>query len=214
MCYYKTVLFYKMQNELNQREMELLCLSPREILKAAFELTYKREILFLFGESSPDFLSDEVIKQLCGLKYPLDTLYLTWLKEDSSVSDMMRSCVESYCQDRFPAQYSGNQEKYELVEVCGQKALFSNGRISDKDIPDGMYHYDLREGDGRHTNFASIEPYVLVDFAGAIITLRPIDFGTDGFIELDYDTEPNFLCEELTIEEFSHLGGDEDENGN
>lgn len=53
---------------------------------------------------------------------------------------------------------------------------------------------------------------MLSDFAGSIITLRPFDFGTDGYIELDYDTEPNFLGKELTIEEFSKLGGDKNEN--
>lgn len=93
--------------------------------------------------------------------------------------------------------------------MCEQTALFSDDRITDDDVPDGMYHYDLREGDGYNTYFGSIEPEVIVDFAGSIITLRPFDFGTDGYIELDYNTEPDFLGEELTIEEFSQLGGDE-----
>ena len=53
-CIYKAMLFYKMENELNQLEKELLCQSPKEILKSAYELTFKRELLLLFGESSTD----------------------------------------------------------------------------------------------------------------------------------------------------------------
>ena len=103
-------------------------------------------------------------------------------------------------------------EKYELIEVCNQTAFFSNGHISDNDIPEGMFHYDLREGDCINTFFASIEPRVIFNHAGTIITKEPIDFGTDGYIELEYDTEPNFLGEEMTVEEFAVYGGENDEN--
>lgn len=214
-CIYKAMLFYKMENELNQLEKELLCQSPKEILKSAYELTFKRELLLLFGESSTDFLPESMIRQLYGLEYPLQALYLAWLKEDSSELEMLRSFVGAFCHDSFKAsqnrqseeQTALDEERYELIEVCGQKALFSDGRISESDIPDGMYRYDLREGGGYRTNFSSIEPNVRIDFAGSIITREPIDFGTDGYVELDCETKPNFLGEEMTLNEFLH-GGD------
>lgn len=213
-CIYKVMLFCKMENELNQLEKELLCQSPKEILKSAYELTYKRELLLLFGESSTDFLPEEMIRQLYGLEYPLQVLYLAWLKEDSSELEMLRSFVGDYCKDNFKAsqnrqtkeQTALDEEKYELIEVYGRSALFSDRRISDSDIPDGMYHYELREGDGFQTNYRSIEPNVRIDFAGSIITRKPIDFGTDGYIELDCETEPNFLGEEMTFNEFLQRG--------
>ena len=59
-CIYKAMLFYKMENELNQLEKELLCQSPKEIHKSAYELTFKRELLLLFGESSTDFLTEDI----------------------------------------------------------------------------------------------------------------------------------------------------------
>lgn len=211
---YKALLFYKMENELNQLEKELLCQSPKEILKSAYELTYKRELLLLFGESSTDFLQEGMIRQLYGMEYPLQALYLAWLKVDSSELEILRSFVGAYCQDRFKAsrnhqvdeQKALNEERYELIDVYGQRALFSDRHITDSDIPDGMYRYDLREGDGFQINFSSIEPSVSIDFAGSIITREPIDFGTDGYIELDCETEPNFLGEEMTINEFLHGG--------
>ena len=68
-CIYKAMLFYKMENELNQLEKELLCQSPKEILKSAYELTFKRELLLLFGESSTDFLTEPT--SCCASRYPL-----------------------------------------------------------------------------------------------------------------------------------------------
>ena len=141
-CIYKAMLFYKMENELNQLEKELLCQSPKEILKSAYELTFKRELLLLFGESSTDFLTEDIIRQLYGLEYPLQALYLAWLKEDSSELEMLRSFVVAYCQDSFKAsqnrqaeeQTAIDEERYELIEVYGQRALFSEGHISDSDI--------------------------------------------------------------------------------
>ena len=142
-CIYKAMLFYKMENELNQLEKELLCQSPKEILKSAYELTFKRELLLLFGESSTDFLTEDIIRQLYGLEYPLQALYLAWLKEDSSELEMLRSFVGAYCQDSFKAsqnrqaeeQTAIDEERYELIEVYGHRALFSDGYISDSDIP-------------------------------------------------------------------------------
>ena len=44
-------------------------------------------------------------------------------------------------------------EKYDLIEICGQKALFIDGRIDESTLPDGTYRYDLREGDNINTFF-------------------------------------------------------------
>lgn len=39
---------------------------------------------------------------------------------------------------------------------------------------------------------------------------EPLDLGTDGYIELDYDTEPNFLGGFMTTEEFAATDFTED----
>lgn len=36
-------------------------------------------------------------------------------------------------------------EKMDVIEVLGRKALFSNGRILPEEIPEGLYAYDLSE---------------------------------------------------------------------
>ena len=93
-------------------------------------------------------------------------------------------------------------EKYELIEIIGRPALFSDGRISDAEIPDGLYRYDLRSGDNDLINGA-IELNVYVDHAGSILVKEPIEFGESGYIQLDEDSSPNFTGEEMTAGEFA-----------
>lgn len=91
-------------------------------------------------------------------------------------------------------------EKFDLIELFGKPVLFSIGRLTDKDIPKGLYCYDLREGDdGR---FATVEPKVIVNHAGTVITDEPIDFGEQGFISFTEETEPNFTGGEMTFGEY------------
>lgn len=94
-------------------------------------------------------------------------------------------------------------ERYELIEILGRKALFSNGRIPDDEVPEGLYRYDFREDNTMDDiYFGSVEPNVTVNHAGSFLTNIPIDFGEAGYIGLNYDTEPNFLGEDMTVDEF------------
>lgn len=103
-------------------------------------------------------------------------------------------------------------EKLEVVEVLGQTALFTNGRVTQKELPDGLYKYDLREGE--FLAFATVEPSVAVNHAGTIITKEPIIFGEEGYIAFDDDSSPNFLGDEMSVEEFqiTDFRQDEDES--
>ena len=100
-------------------------------------------------------------------------------------------------------------DTYDLVEIFGKPALFSNGRLTANDIPQGLYCYDLREADDG-SGFAAIEPHVVVNHGGSVITDEPIDFGETGFISFTDDTSPNFIGVSMTIEEY--MKGEFDEN--
>lgn len=91
-------------------------------------------------------------------------------------------------------------EKLEVVEVLGQTALFTNGRVTEQELPDGLYRYDLREGE--NLAFATIERNVSANHAGTILTKAPLDFGGQEYLIFDEDTSPNFLGYDLTPEEF------------
>lgn len=101
-------------------------------------------------------------------------------------------------------------EKLEVVEMLGQTALFTNGCVTQKELPDGLYKYDLREGES--IAFATIEPNVVANYAGTIITKEPIIFGEEGYIEFDDDSSPNFRGDEMSVEEFLNTDFSQDED--
>ena len=94
------------------------------------------------------------------------------------------------------------EEKLDVIEILDRRALFSNGRLMPEQIPEGLYAYDLRHSDdgGR---FCSIEPKVGVNHGGTVLVRDVLDFGENGYIPLDEDTEPNFLGETMTVSEFA-----------
>lgn len=172
--------------------------------------------------------ADEFFKRFLAYHAPTD-FDTKWLEEVSSHDDAEKllktlgakvtnyGIVSAYGRSlyenvAFPTQ-EVEAERYELIEVCGQKALFSDSRIDDSEVPEGMYCYDFRAATGSEDYYyGSIEKNVHIDHAGSFIVKEPLDLGTDGYIELDYDTEPNFLGEMMTAKEFANTDFPNDEN--
>ena len=98
------------------------------------------------------------------------------------------------------------KEKFEVVELLGIKALFTEERIRNTEVPKGLYKYELRESDDPDTFiFASLEEEVYVNHAGTILSGTPIDLGTDSYIdfsELDDDDRPGFDGTYMSIEDY------------
>lgn len=94
-----------------------------------------------------------------------------------------------------------SDEEYEIIEMAGEKALFTNGRITSDDIPKGLNCYHLRQSD-EGERFAALENIVTVNHGGSVITKEHIELGEKGYISLNEDTEPNFLGETTTIKEY------------
>ena len=94
------------------------------------------------------------------------------------------------------------EEKLDVIEVLDRRALFSNGRLMPEQIPEGLYAYDLRHSDDGD-RFCSVEPKVGVNHGGTVLLKEVLDFGEQGYISLDEDTEPNFLGETMTVSEFA-----------
>ena len=100
-------------------------------------------------------------------------------------------------------------DEYELVEIEDLPALFTNERITDADIPKGMYCYNLRHDD--NGNFCAIEKNVTVNHADSIITKEPIELGEQGYISLNQDNSPNFLGENMSIYMFREYDPEQSE---
>ena len=130
------------------------------------------------------------------------------------ISGRGRSLYELVPYDSFQEKEMTSQsftdEKLEVVEILGQTALFSNGRINEAELPEGLYRYDLREGETLY--FATVEKNVLVNHAGSLLTKAPLDLGDQGCIVLDDDSSPNFLGYDLTPDEFMQTDFTQDED--
>ena len=96
-------------------------------------------------------------------------------------------------------------EDFELIEVAGQTALFTENRYVDETVPMGLHCYQLRHSD-YGANFISLERRVGVNFGGTVITKECIDLGREQCIEFDEESEPNFLGERCQMEDF--IAGD------
>lgn len=91
-------------------------------------------------------------------------------------------------------------DKFDAVEVCDMKGVFTYERIAKQDVPEGLYKYDLRYSD-EIGEFTSIEKNVIVNHGGTVLLKEQLDLGPDGVIEFNEETSPNFLGYEETPRE-------------
>ena len=95
-------------------------------------------------------------------------------------------------------------EEYDVVEIpCGDDdilALFSNGRIHQEQLPDGLYAYDLRGSDDDPGEPCNLEKHVVVNHAGSVITAEPVPIPECGYLDLGEGL--NFTDEGMTIRQF------------
>ena len=92
-------------------------------------------------------------------------------------------------------------EKYERIELLGKPALFTNARLTDADVPAGLYCYHLRHSDNG-SRFCSVEPRVGVNHGGSVLLREPLDFGKRGYLSFTAKTEPNFIGASETFADF------------
>lgn len=84
--------YEKINREMNEYLAEIKTKSPEEIVEAAYEITYKQEILGMF-ECDGAF-NDKQSMAILKTKNALDYLYKEWLDYDGSVLDELRGSVD------------------------------------------------------------------------------------------------------------------------
>lgn len=91
-------------------------------------------------------------------------------------------------------------ESFDSMTVNGIPALFTNFRIDRNVVPEGLYAYDIRESDdGRR--FATIEPEVMVNHAGTILTREKLVMGGNGYVRIEeYGFEDSMTLDEWLAE--------------
>ena len=95
-----------------------------------------------------------------------------------------------------------NDEQYQEVELFEKPALFSNGRISRDDLPEGVYCYDLRGSDDDPGSPICVEERVVVNHAGSVILTAPLEFPEEGRLYFTDETGLNFNGGMLTLSQF------------
>ena len=100
------------------------------------------------------------------------------------------------------APIPADAKTYQEVELFDQPALFSNGRIKQEEIPDGLFRYDLRGSDYDPGEPIQVEENVLVNHAGTVLTLKPLELGDNGFLRLTEESGLNFVGGEISAQQF------------
>lgn len=92
-------------------------------------------------------------------------------------------------------------EELQEIEIFDKPGLFSNGRLRDEEVPEGLYRYDLRGSDYDPGQPITVEKTVVVNHAASVLMAEELDLGADGRLELG-EEGLNFTGAELTVREF------------
>ena len=92
-------------------------------------------------------------------------------------------------------------EKLQEIEIFDKSGLFSNGRLRDEDVPEGLYRYDLRGSDYDPGQPVTVEKTVVVNHAASVLMAEELDLGAEGRLEL-CEEGLNFTGAELAVREF------------
>ena len=92
-------------------------------------------------------------------------------------------------------------EELQEIEIFDKPGLFSNGRLRDEEVPEGLYRYDLRGSDYDPGQPITVEKTVVVNHAASVLMVEELDLGAEGRLELG-EEGLNFTGAELTVREF------------
>ena len=92
-------------------------------------------------------------------------------------------------------------EELQEIEIFDKPGLFSNGRLRDEEVPEGLYRYDLRGSDYNPGQPVTVEKNVVVNHAASVLMAEELDLGAKGRLELG-EEGLNFTGAELTVREF------------
>ena len=92
-------------------------------------------------------------------------------------------------------------EQLQEIEIFDKPGLFSNSRLRDEDVPEGLYRYDLRGSDYDPGQPILVEKTVIVNHAVSVLMAEELDLGADDRLELG-EEGLNFTGGLLTVREF------------
>ena len=124
------------------------------------------------------------------------------MSEVQTVSAVVHEIGHAKLHNQKKIEEPKDAEKFQEIEIFDVPGLFSNGRISSADIPEGMYIYDLRGSDDDPGMPITVENHVTVNHAGSIITAKPLDLGEEGRLTFTEEEGLNFVGGEISAYRF------------
>lgn len=122
--------------------------------------------------------------------------------EVQTVSAVVHEIAHSKLHNQKKIEEPKEAVKYQEVEIFDVPALFSNGRVTSADLPEGMYCYDLRGSDDDPGMPVAVENHVVVNHAGSLITVKPLELPENGRLLLTEDEGLNFVGGEISAYRF------------
>ena len=123
------------------------------------------------------------------------------MSEVQTISATVHEIAHSKLHNQKKVQID-NDEQYQEVELFEKPALFSNGRISRDDLPEGVYCYDLRGSDDDPGFPICVEERVVVNHAGSVILTAPLEFSEEGRLYFTDENGLNFKGGFSTLSQF------------
>lgn len=124
------------------------------------------------------------------------------MSEVQTVSAVVHEIAHSKLHNTKKMEEPKDAPKYQEVEIFDVPALFSNGRVTSADVPEGMYCYDLRGSDDDPGVPVTVENRAAVNHAGSLITAKPLELPEDGRLMLTEDEGLNFVGGEISAYRF------------
>lgn len=124
------------------------------------------------------------------------------MSEVQTVSAVVHEIAHSKLHNQKKIEEPKDAVKYQEVEIFDVPALFSNGRVTSADLPEGMCCYDLRGSDDDPGMPVAVEHHVVVNHVGSLITARPLELPENGRLMLTEDEGLNFVGGEISAYRF------------
>ena len=124
------------------------------------------------------------------------------MSEVQTVSAVVHEIAHSMLHNNKTLPIPEGAKTYQEIEIFDIPGLFSNGRIADADIPEGLHRYDLRGSDDDPGMPVAVEDHVVVNHAGAILTAKPLEIPEDGRLMLTENEGLNFVGGDITAYQF------------
>ena len=123
------------------------------------------------------------------------------MSEVQTVSATVHEIAHSKLHNQKKIQIA-NDEQYQEIELFDKPGLFSNGRIVRDNLPEGVYCYDLRGSDYDPGEPVCVEEQVVVNHAGSVLLIKPLELAEDGRLMLTEEEGLNFVGGFSTLTQF------------